>query len=49
MLTTLHYADDLDTPRNNAFRAGYSKRLQDRSPTSTRCRATTRRSCSPPG
>ena len=25
MLTTLHYADDLDTPRNNAFRTAYAK------------------------
>jgi branched-chain amino acid transport system substrate-binding protein len=24
MLTTLHYADDLDTPRNNAFRKSYA-------------------------
>ena len=24
MLTTLHYADNLDTPRNNAFRKGYA-------------------------
>jgi branched-chain amino acid transport system substrate-binding protein len=24
MLTTLHYADDLDTPRNNAFRKAYA-------------------------
>ena len=24
MLTTLHYADDLDTPKNNAFRKGYA-------------------------
>ena len=24
MLTTLHYADNLDTPRNNAFRKAYA-------------------------
>ena len=24
MLTTLHYADDLDTPKNNSFRKGYA-------------------------
>ncbi len=24
MLTTLHYADDLDTPKNNAFRKAYA-------------------------
>ena len=25
MLTTLHYADNLKTPRNNAFRLAYAK------------------------
>ena len=25
MLTTLHYADSLDTPRDNAFRLAYAK------------------------
>ena len=28
MLTTLHYADDLNTPKNNAFRKAYAHRLQ---------------------
>ncbi len=48
LLTTLHYGDGLDNPKNNAFRAAYRRRTRS-SRTSTRCRATTLRSCSRPG
>lgn len=32
ILTTLHYADGLDTPRDNAFRASYAKQYPDMPP-----------------
>ena len=32
LLTTLHYADGLDTPRDNAFRADYTKQYPDMAP-----------------
>jgi len=32
LLTTLHYADGLNTPRDNAFRAGYAKQYPDMAP-----------------
>jgi branched-chain amino acid transport system substrate-binding protein len=32
LLTTLHYADGLDTPRDNAFRAAYGKAHPDMAP-----------------
>ena len=48
MLTTLHYADGLNTPRDNSVPPGLRQGLQDRMPTSTRCRATTPRRCSAP-
>ncbi|HYG43077.1 MAG TPA: ABC transporter substrate-binding protein, partial [Bordetella sp.] len=32
LLTTLHYADGLDTPRDNAFRAGYTKAYNNLQP-----------------
>ncbi len=46
LLTTLHYGDGVNNPKNNAFRAAYHEGVQDASPTSTRCRATTPRSSS---
>ncbi len=44
--TTLHYGDGIDTPRNKRVPRGVSQGLQDASPTSTPCRATTPGCCS---
>jgi branched-chain amino acid transport system substrate-binding protein len=46
--TALHYGDGLDNPKNRAS-APPSRRGRRARPTSTRCRATTRRSCSASG
>ena len=46
LLTTLHYADSLDNPRNKVFPFRVFKSVQGRSRTCIRCRATTPACCS---
>jgi branched-chain amino acid transport system substrate-binding protein len=44
IITTMHYSDSLDTPRNRQFRTAYAKASRC-SPTCTPCRATTPACC----